>query len=65
MTLTNPVTTDRATWPVGLRVARQDSLELGTVMKVNGTIKVRWDCGATSYYHHGVQANVRVREPPE
>ena len=61
-----PVTNDRTTWPVGLRVSRQDGAELGTVVRVNGrAVKVRWDSGQTSYYRHGEEANVRLIEPPE
>ena len=27
--------------------------EAGTVIKVNGSIKVKWDGGRTSYFRHG------------
>jgi hypothetical protein len=51
---------DRATWRVGQRVTRKDSDELGTVTEKDSLIKVRWDCGRTSYFRHGQPANVQV-----
>ena len=54
------VTANRATWPVGQRVSRKDSEELGTVTKTNGSLKVRWDGGRTSYFRHGTQANIQL-----
>ena len=51
---------NRAAWPVGLRVCRKDTDELGTVVEHNGEIKVKWDGGKTSYYRHGAQANVSL-----
>jgi hypothetical protein len=56
------VTANRATWPVGQRVSRIDTKELGTVIKINGSIKVKWDDGRTSYFRHGTQANIQL--PP-
>lgn len=54
------VTENRATWLVGQRVSRKDSEELGTVIKINGSIKVKWDGGRTSYFRHGAQANIQL-----
>ncbi len=34
-------TAERATWQVGQRATRKDKEELGTVIKINGSIKVR------------------------
>jgi hypothetical protein len=45
-------TADRATWKVGQRVSRKDTDELGTVTKINGSVKVEWDGGRTSYFRH-------------
>jgi hypothetical protein len=53
------VTASRTTWRVGERVSRKNSDELGTVVKIDGKIKVRWDAGQTSYFRHGQQANVQ------
>ena len=55
------VTSNRTSWPVGLRVARKDTQELGTVVEHNNEIKVKWDDGKTSYYRHGQEANVELR----
>ena len=57
---TSAVTANRATWPVGQRVSRKDSEELGTVIKINGSIKVKWDGGRTSYFRHDTQANIQL-----
>lgn len=54
------VTANRATWRVGERVSRNRTDELGTVMEIDGKIKVRWDNGQTSYFRHGQQANVQL-----
>jgi hypothetical protein len=40
----------RTTWQVGQRVSPIDTEELGTVVKINGSIKVKWDGGRTSYF---------------
>jgi hypothetical protein len=40
-----PVTADRATWRVGQRVIRKNTEELGTVVEIDGSIKVKWDLG--------------------
>jgi hypothetical protein len=61
MVQTQPVTSSRASWPVGQRVARKNSKELGTVVEHDGQIKVKWDDGKTSYYRHGQHANVEIR----
>ena len=36
---------DRSAWQVGQRVSRKNHDELGTVVEVNGQVKVRWDGG--------------------
>jgi hypothetical protein len=59
----NPTATaDRATWHVGQRVSRMNSKELGTVVGQNGSIKVKWDAGRTSYFRHGEPADVKMKE---
>jgi len=55
-------TLDRKSWPVGLRVSRKDTQELGTVVEQDGKIKVKWDDGKTSYYRCGDEANVQLLE---
>ena len=55
-------TLDRKSWPVGLRVSRKDTQELGTVVEQHGKIKVKWDDGKTSYYRYGDEANVQLLE---
>ena len=57
MAETIPIAKDRATGPVGQRISRRDSRELGTVVKTNGKIEMNWDSGQTSYYRHGERAN--------
>jgi len=47
-------------WRAGQRVVREDSDEQGTIVEVDGEIKVKWDRGRTSYYRRGVPANVRL-----
>ena len=49
--------TDRVLWPIGLRVSRKDTNELGTAVEHDGEIKVKWDDGKTSDYRHGKEAN--------
>jgi len=56
-------TANRATWHVGQRVSRTDTDELGTVMKINGSIKVKWDGGRTSYFRHCETANIQLPTP--
>ena len=56
------VTANRATWRVGERVSRKKSDELGTVIEIDGKIKVRWDTGQTSYFRNGQQANVQLEK---
>lgn len=53
---------DRSTWLVGQRVARKNADERGTVIEVNGKIKVKWDGGRTSYFVNGGDANVEWSE---
>jgi hypothetical protein len=58
--------TDRVMWPVGLRVSRKDTDELGTVVEHDGHIKVKWDGGETSSYRHGEEAKAQlVQVEPE
>jgi photosystem II stability/assembly factor-like uncharacterized protein len=61
MSQLNPATANRATWPVGQRVSRKDTEELGTVIGNNGSIKVKWDAGRTSYFRHGEAANIKLK----
>ena len=42
------ITPSRATWPIGLRVSRKNTRELGTVVGRNGKIKVKWKGGKTT-----------------
>jgi hypothetical protein len=53
---------NRAAWTVGQRVSRKDTDELGTVTKINGSIKVKWDGGRTSYFQHGKPGNIRLKQ---
>jgi len=59
MTTPTP-TADRDTWRIGQRVSRIDSEDLGTVVQTNGSIKVKWDAGSTSYFRHGEPANIKL-----
>jgi hypothetical protein len=52
---------DRSAWQVGQRVSRKDGEALGTVLETNGSIKVKWDTGQTSYFRHGQPANVQLK----
>ena len=52
----------RPRWQVGQRVSRKDSEECGTVIENDGSLKVRWDTGATSYFRHRDEANVKLEE---
>jgi hypothetical protein len=61
MSQLNPATANRAMWPVGQRVSRKDTQELGTVIENNGSIKVKWDAGRTSYFRHGEAANIKLK----
>jgi hypothetical protein len=56
-------TANRATWQVGQRVSRKNTEELGTVIEINGSIKVKWDGGRISYFRHGDQANIQLPSP--
>jgi flagellar basal body rod protein FlgF len=59
----NPAATaSRATWQVGQRVSRRkNSRELGTVIENDGSIKVKWDSGQTSYFRHGEAVNIKLK----
>ena len=48
--------TDCVLWPVGLRVARKDTDEFGTVVENDGKLKVEWDSGKTSDFDDGHEA---------
>lgn len=37
-------------WEVGQRVERTKPKAIGTVVEVNGRMKVKWDTGGVSYY---------------
>jgi hypothetical protein len=37
-----------------------DSEDLGTVVQTNGSIKVKWDAGKTSYFRHSEPANIKL-----
>ncbi len=50
----------RITWQVGQRVQRKNTNELGTVVSVDGQVKVKWDGGRTSYFRHAERANVQL-----
>jgi hypothetical protein len=62
--MTEP-TANRTTWQVGQRVIRKDDEELGTVVETDGSIKVKWDGGSTSYFRHGSPGNIQLQRPPE
>jgi len=62
LAMERPVTSSRSTWPVGQRVSRKTTHELGTVIEHDGEIKVKWDGGKTSYYRHGQDADVELAE---
>ena len=64
MPQTDSDTTSRAAWRVGQRVWRKDTQELGTVIENNGSIKVKWDAGRTSYFRHGEAANIKLKLVP-
>jgi hypothetical protein len=50
---------------IGQRVCRTDSDELGTVIDVDGDIKVKWDSGQTSYFRCDKPANIKLKESNE
>src|SRR5437667_11229569 len=58
------VTANRATWHIGQRVSRKNTRELGTVVENNGSMKVKWDAGRTSYFRHSEAANVKLKDVP-
>jgi hypothetical protein len=53
---------DLSHWRVGARVRRVDRDETGTIVEVDGKIKVKWDSGRTSYYQPGKPANIRLKD---
>jgi hypothetical protein len=54
-------------WRVGQRVARKNGDEFGTVTEIgrDGTLKVKWDGGRTSYYDPYTPANVKLASSEE
>jgi hypothetical protein len=54
--------TDRVLWPIGLRVSRKDTNQLGGVVENVGQMKVQWDDGKTSSYRHAEEANVQLAQ---
>ena len=46
------------------RSIRKDSEKLGIVTEINGTIKIEWDGGRTSYFRHGERGNIKLKPPP-
>jgi len=53
---------DRTGWRLGARVTREDGQDSGTIVEVNGEIKVKWDSGRTSYYRRKNPAKIRMGE---
>lgn len=53
---------DRSVWLVGQRVSRKTKDELGTVVEINGQVKVKWDGGQTSYFSHDDKADVEMAQ---
>jgi hypothetical protein len=47
----------------GQRVGRQGSDEQGTVVEADGSVKVKWDGGRTSYFRRDRAANVKLLKP--
>lgn len=43
--------------------SRNNTEELGTVVKINGSIKVKWNGGRTSYFRHGDPGNIQLNQP--
>ena len=54
--------TDRVIWPVGLRVSKKDTNEMGTVVENERDIKVKWENGKTSHYRNGEEAEVKLAQ---
>jgi hypothetical protein len=62
--VTEPIpAANRVTWRVGQRVSRKDTEELGTVVEIDGSIKVKWDDGSTSYFRHGDPGSIQLKQP--
>ena len=49
---------DRTTWKVGQRVSRESTGELGTVVEINDSIKVKWDGGSISFFEYSTPGDV-------
>jgi hypothetical protein len=47
-----------ARWRVGQRITRIKPEAIGTVVEVDGLLKVKWDTGATSYYSLNQSGNI-------
>ena len=43
-----------------MRVRRMTSAALGTIVEVDGRIKIKWDSGRTSYFKRGARSNVKL-----
>jgi hypothetical protein len=52
-----------AIWRVGQRVTRVKPEAIGTVVEVDGRLKVKWDTGATSYYNLDQSPNIAGLNP--
>ena len=55
----------RAMRRVGQRVSRKETEELGTIIEIDGKIKMKWDGGRTSHFRHGDAANVELKRRTE
>ncbi len=49
---------DRTTWEVGQRVSRKSTGELGMVVEINDSIKVKWDGGSVSFFDYSTPGDV-------
>jgi hypothetical protein len=49
-------------WYVGQRVTRVKPEKIGTVVEVDGRMKVKWDTGGTSYYSLDQSRTIRPVE---
>ena len=48
-------------WQPGQRVLRIDTQETGTILDVDGKIKVIWDSGRTSYYYRSQSGQLQLQ----
>jgi hypothetical protein len=42
-------------------VSQKNTKELGTIVGTDGTIKVKWDSGRTSYFRRNKPANISLK----